>query len=122
MDIATALTAKLNEDAQSSNLVNEVSSRLASELGAEIQRTFPHMSGLAALSRAQEMVNDCVSFYRSGAGYLPPMSEPVLGLFLRHTEAGMLNCLSEQFQIALAVSKNNRAQYNSTYQLMSARP
>jgi hypothetical protein len=122
MDIAAALTKKLNEDSANANLVNEVSNRLASELGDEIQRTFPHMNGLAALSRAQEMVGDCVDFYRRGLGNLLPMNEPTLGKFLHHTEAAMLNSLSEQFQIALAVSKNNRAQYNSTYQLMSARP
>lgn len=122
MDLATALTKKLNDDAQSANLVNEVSSRLAANLGAEIQKTFPQMDGLAALSRAQEMVKDCTDFYRRGLGNLPPMSEPTLGKFLAGTEAQMSDALSQQFQVLLAVSSNKRAQYNSTYNAMQSRP
>lgn len=122
MDIAQALTKKLNADAQAANLVNEVSSRLAATLGAEIQKTFPHMDGLAALSRAQDMVKNCTDFYRRGLGNLPAMPEHVLGKFMAGTEQQMSQALSEQFQVLYAVSKNNRAQYNSTYIAMQSRP
>jgi hypothetical protein len=122
MDIATAIQKKLDSSAQAANLVHEVSSRLASTLGAEIQRTFPHMDGLAALSRAQEMTQDCVDFYRTGAGNLLPMNEPTLGKFLAATETQMSQALLEKFHVLYAVSKNARAQYSQTYNAMQSRP
>lgn len=122
MDLATALTKKLNSDAQASNLVNEVSARISSTLGAEIQKTFPQMDGLVALSRAQEMTQECVDFYRRGLGNLLPMNEPTLGKFMAGTEVQMGHALCEKFHVLYAVSKNARAQYTQSYQMMSDRP
>lgn len=122
MDIATALTRKLNEDSANANLVHEVSSRLSSNLAVHIQSQLPRTDALKVLAHANNLVDDAVSFFRSGAGKLPPMPEHVLGKYLSFTEDAMLKSLIEQFQIAFVVSSNKRAQYGQTYQMMSDRP
>jgi hypothetical protein len=110
MDIATALTAKLNEDARSANLVGEVSNRLVACLGTKMQEQMSRTPAIEILARAQEQVEEVVDFYRHGHGSLPPMNENALGKFLSFTEDAIFQALLEQFQVAFAVVQNKRAQ------------
>lgn len=110
MNLADALTKKLNEDSRAANLVGEVSGRLAANLGAKMQEQMPRTPAIEILVRAQEQVEEVVDFYRHGHGSLPPMNENALGKFLSFTEDAIFQALLEQFQVAFAVVQNKRAQ------------
>lgn len=109
MDLASALTQKLNEDAQASNLVSEISSRLASNLAVHMQEHLPRTDGVKLLAQANDAVSDIVQFYRSG-GHVAKMSEPTLGKFLAIAEGEILNQLCLNFSKAFAVIENKRSQ------------
>ncbi len=109
MDLASALTKKLNDDSASANLVGTISARLASNLAVHMQEHLPRTDGVKLLAQANEAVSEIVQFYRNG-GHIAKMSEPVLGQFLAIAEGELLNALCLNFSKAFAVIEHRRAQ------------
>jgi hypothetical protein len=109
MNLADALTKKLNEDSANANLVSEISARLASNLAVHMQEHLPRTDGVKLLAQANEDVSSIVQFYRSG-GHIAKMSEPTLGKFLAIAEGEILNQLCLNFSKAFAVIEHRRAQ------------
>jgi hypothetical protein len=118
MDLATAITKKLNEDSTNANLVNEVSNRLAANLAVYMQEKLPTTDGVKLFSKAQDSVSDIVNFYRSG-GHIAKMSEPVLGRFLAAAEPQILDALTDKFSKAFVIVQQKRHERVEAQNLVS---